>query len=350
MWTKRNESGTILIMTLWILAILILLAVGIGFRASLDLKLTGYKIDELKCRLLAEAGIVLAKSRLLEDGTAEIDTLYECGFTLDEEEEISEIFEDIELKEGSFSILAFDEEDLFRPGIADEERRLNLNFATKEMLIDLFPGRITEALAENILAWRGDTSIPEHSSARDYSELPYELKGEPFESLEEILLVKDIGPEVFYGEDLDEDGKVDLDEKGLKDYVTVWGEGGKVNINTATQRTLEAIGFSDSADVLVAYRKGDDMSIEDTEDNRYFIKKEDVLNFLQSAEGGGIGAEEVARFTTILDNHIIYKSQVFRIISEGLSTDGKVRKTLTAIYQKQDDSGERLKLLSFHEN
>ena len=51
------KKGAILIVTTWILAILTLFAIGIGFRTGLEIKLTGYNLDRLKALYVAKAGI-----------------------------------------------------------------------------------------------------------------------------------------------------------------------------------------------------------------------------------------------------------------------------------------------------
>ena len=62
-----TNKGSILITTLWIMAILALLAMGIGFRASLEVRLSKYNMDKLQARYLAKAGIEKAKEYLSQD-------------------------------------------------------------------------------------------------------------------------------------------------------------------------------------------------------------------------------------------------------------------------------------------
>ena len=101
-----SNKGSILITTLWIIAILSLLAMGIGFRSSLEVRLSKYNMDKLQAQYLAKAGIEKARERLLNDGHPDYDTLYECGISLEDEETPESIFgaQSNKLGDGSFSV------------------------------------------------------------------------------------------------------------------------------------------------------------------------------------------------------------------------------------------------------
>ena len=97
-----NKKGAILIVSLWIITILSLLAIGVGFRMGLEIKLTGYNVSELKALYLAKAGInkVIAGrwNEYLEGKTVGIDAL---SHTWSNDKES---FCGIELGEGSFTL------------------------------------------------------------------------------------------------------------------------------------------------------------------------------------------------------------------------------------------------------
>ena len=76
---------------------------------------------------------------------------------------------------------------------------------------------------------------------------PYSCRNAPFKSLEELLLVKGITPELFYGKD---------EIPGIRNYLTIQGDGA-VNINTADPVVLEALSDdldSSMIEEMVAYR------------------------------------------------------------------------------------------------
>lgn len=77
----------------------------------------------------------------------------------------------------------------------------------------------------------------------------YSCKNGPFEHIEELLLVRGITKELFFG---------DGEYKGLRDFVTVHGDDGKINLNSIPSELLMAMN-SDVTDELaqkmVAFRE-----------------------------------------------------------------------------------------------
>jgi general secretion pathway protein K len=63
---------------------------------------------------------------------------------------------------------------------------------------------------------------------------PYECKDRPLDTIEELLLVKGITPQVF---------------ERIRDYVTVYGDG-KVSINSASKQVIESL--SEKMDAVLA--------------------------------------------------------------------------------------------------
>ncbi len=96
------RKGTILITTAWILAILTLFAVGIGFRVGLEIRLTGYRLDKLKALYIAKAGIkagIIEKWREYAEGVSLAADAYSEPWASNEE-----LFKDIEVGDGTFTL------------------------------------------------------------------------------------------------------------------------------------------------------------------------------------------------------------------------------------------------------
>ena len=88
-------------------------------------------------------------------------------------------------------------------------------------------------------------------------ETPYSCKNGPFEFIEELLFVRGVTRELFYGNE----GRT-----GLKEYLTVYGTDGKININTAAPLVLMALSDqidAETADNLIAYRGNEDNDLSD---------------------------------------------------------------------------------------
>lgn len=85
-------------------------------------------------------------------------------------------------------------------------------------------------------------------------EPPYSAKNGPIYNVEELLLVRGISPELFYGS---------KESKGLVDLLTVYGDDGKLNINTADTVIVQGLNvlITDSlAEQFDEYRKASDNS------------------------------------------------------------------------------------------
>lgn len=319
------DKGTVLLVTLWMLAILSLLAIGIGFRSTIDLRLVSYQIDSLKAYEIAKAGIIQAINEL-ENDESETDTLWECGVTLEEDEQFDEKFKGVKVGEGHFDIY-----------LEDQERKINLNTAPKAVLMQLLYGAANAGeLADSIRAWRGDKGNDQPlPTFRDYSGKDYTCKGAPFDITAELLLVKDITPEIYDGI---------AGAPGLKELVTPYKPKDlkmdantkefKINVNTADQAVLEAVlaayGFDRlSAANIVEHRKGVDADINKTMDNNTFSNMTELQSFLNPAEGEEPDA-------TGLTNVIASRSSYFKIRSVG-SLEGRksgISKTITCVVKR----------------
>ncbi len=341
-----DRRGVILVTTLWILALLTLLALGIGIRAGVGIKLVSFFLNSSKAYYLAEAGLRKTVMLIERDENKKVDTLNEkwaCGFDFDDEEYI---LKDIPLGEGTFTVSyefggAAGGGTVYLYGAQDEEGKLNINKLEFEMLLRL--PDFTSEVADSIIDWRDEDEVGrlEGAEAPYYDELeqPYECKNGPFSVPEELLLVKGVTEEIY---------------EGIRDIITVYpydGDG-RVNINTASQSVLTVIigdEFEDLPGKIVAFRNGDDEE-PGTQDDRVFQDTESIITQLKSPlASGGLDAGEIARINDLVINKKIFKvsSNTFRIISRGVAGDGRARKTIEAVVKRTDKETE---MLDYHEN
>lgn len=278
-----TERGTILIVTTWILAILTLFAIGIGFRTGLEIKLTGYDLSKIKATYIAKAGIRKAIAEKWQE-YAEGKSLGVDAFS-ESWANNKEYFNNIKVGSGSFTLEYNPGEadrsgrEIILYGLEDEGARININSdKSLPILRNLLLGFGLELeAADSIVAaiedWRDENSTPkllgEISSGTEdayYQTLPtpYVTSGRPFGALEELLLLKGMTNDLFY--------------KKLMPLITIYGDT-RVNINTARKETLDAllgVGYPDLAAKIVDYRKGTDGRIG-TDDDRWFSKGEFVI-------------------------------------------------------------------------
>ena len=305
-----KKSGTILITTLWILAILSILAIGIGFRVSIEARLSKYNMDRIKAEYYAKAGIVKAL-KILSKNSNEYATIRECGITLPPDKEAMGIFTE-KLADGAFEV-SYTEEGLIHYGMTDEERKININKADQTVLTTLL-GKDNEEVAASIMNWRGSARMPGVGAwDDDYESLtvPYKCKHANFSVLEELMLVKGMTPELF---------------ESIKDYVTVYGDDTKlsVNINTATRKVMLACGLGEN---LVASI----MNIRNGIDNIPGTKDDGLVNDItpEATEKWDITSDERNAL-----NYFTTKSNYFRIESKGMIDKSKIGGRIVCVIDK----------------
>jgi len=136
-----------------------------------------------------------------------------------------------------------------RYGVADESAKLNINSlmqldssgnALQTALMKL--PNMTEEIADAIVDWvdSNDTIRPAGAENAYYTGLgqAYLAKNGPLNSLDELLLVRDVTPYLLYGNDRNRNGKLDEGEadgndfsRGWSEYLTVYGRELDADIN-----------------------------------------------------------------------------------------------------------------------
>lgn len=288
---QMQKKGSILILTLSVLAVLAVLSVNLSFAVRQKLLFMQQMNNRDKLHFIAEAGIKKAIIKLrennsdLEDFRSLNDSLYNNPLA----------FQDIQLDDGVFNveydcrdgcgniikdeaindgaeIVAFP----VRYGIMDEESKININTAGEEVIkrliqsvLSLDDDSATE-LAYCIIDWRDEDSNyqdPRYGAEDDYYENlkhPYKAKNAEYEILDELLMVKGMN--------------IDFLDK-LRPYLTVFGEG-QVNINTASEEVLSALGLTDAlVSKILSFRYGADLE-EFTLDDNVFASS-DVISELK---------------------------------------------------------------------
>jgi type II secretory pathway component PulK len=169
----------------------------------------------------------------------------------------------------------------FRYGVVDEGGKINLNVLLEldrgagELGVQLLMGLpgMDEGLANAIMDWLDEDDEPRENGGAE-SEVylsmdpPYMCKNGPFDSLEELLLVQGMTPELLYGSDRNRNGIIDPDEQdfgdnlGLSAYLTVYSrsvnadpEGNqRINLNNADLMMLyEELAMLELPDDMISF-------------------------------------------------------------------------------------------------
>jgi type II secretory pathway component PulK len=268
---KINNRGAILIMALWTMAFLGIIASYIGLRVRQRVDLLSRIEGRSQLRFLAEAGIRKSIVAISKEMDRSNKTLTPQGrrYLSNNEADFKNIVLGFGHADVAYSIKESLMEDTYY-GVVDEESKINLNTVPLETLSNLFmnAGSVhadqAHQIAQAIVDWRGEHSaeLVGFESDNYYSNLAhsYEQKRAPFELPDELLLVRGMTPDIY---------------KNILPFITVYGDG-VVNINTASQEVLSALGLSiDVVQKILLVREGADHR-EKTEDDYFFRKTYDI--------------------------------------------------------------------------
>lgn len=348
---RVNDSGIIILVVLWVLVIISALALGLGRRTNIDLLLTKNTLSRLKAKSLAWGGIIYAIEQIRLDTEDEsslgFDNIRFCGIPAEVGLSLEEKFGNIILKQGHVELIFKDSvedasqksEQSLNYGFQDEERKINLNgisLSNVAVLRELFmlleeDENQAEIIAYSILDWIDEDVALSHSDygaeENYYQDLeePYKVKNRPFESIEELLLVRGMDQEIY--------------EK-IRPYVTIFPRDSKlmVNFHTASEIVLKA---------LARHRTGVSTNI-DTSDADSLVEK--IVQFRNGSDGI-LGSDDDAIFKdfdmsvlTVSERSLFvlimpYKtdvSQYFRVLAKGVDDARDVSFFIESVIARED--------------
>ncbi len=255
----RGRRGIALIVVLWLLVILALLTVSLATDARTEMLISTRTTDELRVRAICDSAVERAIAQIRAEELQEIPSFELLSAWRDDED----AFRGVPLDHGRFWVV-FGEADPgdgreVRWGARDETGRLDINVASRDQLLAL--ELLDEEIVDAIIDWRdGDDEISENGAEVDYYgtlDPPYRPKNGPIESLEELLLVRDLTEAVLWGEDRNRNGLLDPSEddgdqsfppddgdgeldRGLADFITLFTR--TPDVNAAGEARLDANG------------------------------------------------------------------------------------------------------------
>ena len=197
MSTKGNNKGLVLVTVLWVIVVLMVIVSVLGRQSRLDTKVCAARLEGVRCKWASRAGIEKAIAILNED-TRESDCLTDLWS--DNEEDLNDVY----LQNCWFTVKA-----------VDEASKLNINTVTKGQLLEL--PEMLEEIADAIIDWRDEDDTPSTGGVEGgyYENLQfgYMARNGPFRTIRELLLVKDVTDQLFFGEDTNLNGQLDYNEQ-----------------------------------------------------------------------------------------------------------------------------------------
>jgi|WetSurMetagenome_2_1015567.scaffolds.fasta_scaffold00013_80 general secretion pathway protein K len=239
----RSERGIALLIVMWSLVLLMVIVLSFSYATKTEMRATIAFKEGIEEKFIAEAGIEMAIREIMFKkikGGAPQEADKETAVWNTDGESNS-----FSLGNGSGLVRIIDESgkiDINKtPEIILKGLILNLGVKEEDAVI----------IVDSILDWRDEDDYIRSNGAESsyYSSLPvpYKPKNADFESIEELMLVRGVTPELFYGKD---------DKPGLADFVTVYSESGKIKISSAPKEVLMALpGMTEEiAAALIEFR------------------------------------------------------------------------------------------------
>ena len=251
----KSENGIVLFLVLWVLTLLSVIVGEFCHAMRTEVNITRNFKEETQSYYIAMAGVNRAIAELIRNEAMSQKARYP-----DSEEEEGEIrwrvntdIPAIYFGDGQFEVK-----------IGNESGKVNINRADRRllrMIVNCFDLEDSDkdVIVDSIMDWRDKNSLHRVNGAEDdyYRSLPepYECKDDDFDCVEELLLVRGVTAEIFYG--------------GLRDMVTVYQRKGsryrragfnKININAASSPMLRSLPqmTDDLVQDIIEYRKEDD--------------------------------------------------------------------------------------------
>ncbi|MFK7777321.1 MAG: type II secretion system protein GspK [Gimesia sp.] len=290
------RAGSTLLVVLVVVVMLSLGAYTFSELMIVELEATNVYGRSVQSRELALSGIELAAAFVGD--RSEVDG-WNSYHNPEQFQNINLLPGEVTRTNGYFSVVApvttDSQTSAVRFGLVNESGKLNLNILASEEeeeegdAVDrlMYIPNMTEDIAAAILDWiDDDDETRSYGAESDYYETlesSYFAKNGPLESLDELMLVRDITPEMLYGEDTNRNGILDPNENdgdatlpfdnadgilnpGWFDYLTVHSReinirpdgSEKINLNmtmlTELYDLLEVELGPDEARFIVAYR------------------------------------------------------------------------------------------------
>jgi general secretion pathway protein K len=233
-------------MVLWVMVILTVVVLEFSFAMRTEANITKNFKEELQLYAIAEGGVQRAIAELILKHDTRAQQLSKTAKTEEVDPERKEWMAD-----GRPYPLQFDQGEC-ELRIMSEFGKMNINTISETALRKVIgnlglEGEKRDAVVDSILDWRDPDDLYRMNGAESdyYQSLkePYRCKNGNLDSIEELLLVRGVAPELFYGRNgaKTNEGEAKASDVGLKDIFSVYAAGEQVDINSASLQVLRAV-------------------------------------------------------------------------------------------------------------
>ncbi len=240
-----NSRGVALILVLWVIAILSVVALEFCFAMRTEVQIAQNFKEENQRYAMAQGGVERAIAELIYRNSARMQQLRK---NLKPEEVPPEQREWV--TDGRPYVLPFDQ-GTCEVRAMGEAGKVNINVVSDPTLRKIInqlglEGEARDVVVDSILDWRTPGELHRLNGAKSdyYQSLkdPYDCKNGNLDSIEELLLVRGVTSDLFYGKKAktEEEGATTV-RFGLRDVFSIYASGEQVDINSASATVLRIV-------------------------------------------------------------------------------------------------------------
>jgi general secretion pathway protein K len=322
-----TEKGVILIALLWILTALCLIALTFSKESFVEMASARNAQSLEHSYFIARAGIDVAIYQLLQKRYAPMAR--------------QDIFQDtpdpidLGMLKGTFGGGTYEVD------IQAESGKINVNYIVQleELFHNLMgvigiPKPDADTIIDSILDWEDTDSMQRLNGAEDdyYQSLnpPYKTRNGRIEAIEELLLIRGITPEHFYGRpERNSDGSI-IYKYGLARYLTVYWNGIQVNINSAPLPVLMSIPEMPPEAARAIY-------------SRRHVKPFKTVLDISNELGISLPTNTIPRLT-------VSQTNTYTLTASAHAPNSKVRRIIRAVVTLDPVLNKQYRILSWNEN
>jgi general secretion pathway protein K len=281
----RNNRGIALLLTISVTTILVAVVLEYNRQARVTLVSTAAMRNSVTLSQMTASGTHLAMAMLIKDKSESItDTLLEDWANV---EIIEALLAEIPFEDGKLTVkisdemgkiqvnalVAFPDKNKFNEVQLNLWDKFLINAGDEEQMQDESqPTAIINSIKDWLDSGDDDATTGLSGAETDYYQdldPPYACRNGPIPDLDELVLIKGITPELFYGDD---------ENPGMSKFITVHGVAGsggtfnfpgRINMSTAEPPVLAALMPEGSEDLIESMLEFRQQAIEDKESHDF---------------------------------------------------------------------------------
>jgi len=327
-----SDQGMALISVLWILVLLTAIVAEFAYSMRTEVNITRNFKEATQAHYIAHAGVMRSVVEMIRNTDIAKNQEYAAEVTADSVWRVNAPIAPQRFGTGEFNV-----------HIDNFAGLIDLN-AAGEVLLGLMVNTLDisdsekAVIVDSILDWRDSDDFHRLNGAENqyYQSLPnsYACKNGAFDSVEELLLVRGMRPELFYKNlksivTIIPETKAKPTAKGQSSQGAARTTRGQININAAPRRLLEALPqiTSEQVQTIIDYRTSGD-----------FISMAEIRDL--------IGAQT---FSAIAPYITLSLSPYYTIRAEGRVSGSSVRQIIQAMVQIDGELPEGYKIVGWQD-